>query len=155
MGHRVFASLGLLAACASALAQAPAPADGAALFAAHCQACHQPGAVGAPGIAPPLVGNIGRHAASEEGRRYLLRVALTGMVGSITVDGVRYAGNMPSFAAALSDAELAAVLRHVLGSYEKVADVAWLTPEQLAAARQAGGSPNETHKMRGRLPAGG
>lgn len=152
MGRRVFASLGLLAACASALAQAPA--DGAALFAAHCQACHQPGAVGAPGIAPPLAGNIGRHAASEEGRRYLLRVALTGMVGSITVDGVRYMGNMPSFAA-LSDAELAAVLRHVLGSYEKVADLGWLTPEQLAAARQAGGSPNETHKMRGRLPAGG
>ena len=152
MGRRVFASLGLLAACASALAQAPA--DGAALFAAHCQACHQPGAVGAPGIAPPLAGNIGRHAASEEGRRYLLRVALTGMVCSITVDGVRYMGNMPSFAA-LSDAELAAVLRHVLGSYEKVADLGWLTPEQLAAARQAGGSPNETHKMRGRLPAGG
>lgn len=153
MVRRVFASLGLLAACTTALAQAPA--DGAALFAAHCQACHQPGAVGAPGIAPPLVGNIGRHAANEEGRRYLLRVALSGMVGSITVDGVRYTGNMPSFAAALSDAELAAVLRHVLGTYEKVADLGWLTPEQLATARQAGGSPNETHKMRGRLPAGG
>lgn len=152
MASRVFATLGLLVACASL--QAQAPADGAALFAAHCQACHQPGAVGAPGIAPPLVGNIGRHAASEEGRRYLLRVALTGMVGSVTVDGVRYTGNMPSFAA-LSDNELAAVLRHVLGSYEKVADLGWLTPDQLAIARQAGGSPNETHKMRGRLPAGG
>ncbi|WP_295007276.1 cytochrome c [uncultured Dechloromonas sp.] len=151
MARRVFASLALLAACGGALAQA----DGAALFAAHCQACHQPGAVGAPGIAPPLVGNIGRHAANEEGRRYLMRVALTGMIGSITVDGVRYTGNMPSFAVALSDAELAAVLRHVLAGYEKVADLAWLTPEQLAATRQAGGSPNETHKMRGRLPAGG
>src|SRR5574343_1667487 len=148
MGRRVFASLGLLAACASALAQGPA--DGAALFAAHCQACHQPGAVGAPGIAPPLVGNIGRHAANEEGRRYLMRVTLTGMVGSITVDGVRYTGNMPSFAAALSDTELVAVLRHVLGTYEKVSDLAWLTPALLAAVRQAGGTPNETHKMRGR-----
>lgn len=155
MVRRVFVSLGLLAACSATLAQAQAPADGAALFAAHCQACHQPGAVGAPGIAPPLVGNIGRHAANEEGRRYLLRVALTGMVGSITVDGVRYTGNMPSFAATLSDDELAAVLRHVLGTVEKVADLGWLTPEQLAAARQAGGSPNETHKIRGRLPAGG
>ncbi|WP_150429023.1 cytochrome c [Dechloromonas sp. CZR5] len=153
MVRRVFVFLGLLAACSATLAQVPA--DGAALFVAHCQACHQPGAVGAPGIAPPLVGNIGRHAVNEEGRRYLLHVALTGMVGSITVDGVRYTGNMPSFAATLSDAELAAVLRHVLGSYEKVADLAWLTPEQLAAARQAGGSPNETHKIRGRLPAGG
>ena len=153
MVRRVFVFLGLLAACSATLAQAPA--DGAALFAAHCQACHQPGAVGAPGIAPPLVGNIGRHAANEEGRRYLLRVALTGMVGSITVDGVRYMGNMPSFAATLNDAELAAVLRHVLGTYEKVTDLGWLTPEQLAAARQAGGSSNETYKMRGRLPAGG
>ncbi len=153
MMHRVFATLGLLAVCASAAAQAPA--DGAALFVAHCQACHQPGAVGAPGIAPPLAGNIGRFAASEEGRRYLMRVTLTGMVGSITVDGVRYTGNMPSFAAAMSDAELAAVLRYLLGNYEKVADLGWLTPEQLAAVRQLGGSPNETHKMRGRLPAGG
>src|SRR5574343_261345 len=100
MGRRVFASLGLLAACASALAQAPA--DGAALFAAHCQACHQPGAVGAPGIAPPLLGIVGSH----------------------TVDGVRSMFNMPSFADDLSYAKMAAGLRHVLGTYEKVADLA-------------------------------
>lgn len=153
MKHRLFAMLGLVLTCATAVAQAQT--DGAALFAAHCQACHQPGGIGAPGIAPPLVGNIGRHATNDEGRRYLMRVTLTGMVGSITVDGVRYTGNMPSFAATLSDGELTAILRHVLGSFEKVSNLDWLTPDQLAAVRQSGGNSNETHKMRGRLPAGG
>lgn len=129
-------------------------ADGAALYSAHCQACHQPGGVGAPGIAPPLAGQLGRFAASEAGRQHLLRVPLTGMVGSITVDGVRYSGNMPSFAS-LSDAELLALLKHVLGTLDGVADLSWLTPARLAEVRAAGGSPNDTHKQRARLATGG
>lgn len=145
----------LLSAALLVLAAAPLSAQdkaGAGLYATHCVACHQVEAVGAPGVAPPLAGNIGRHASTAEGRAYLARVPLTGMVGAINVGGVRYVGNMPSFAK-LSDGEIASVLTHVLGSYEAVGDLGWLTPEFVAAVRQAGGTPNETHKLRGHLPA--
>lgn len=126
---------------------------GSGVYAAHCVACHQPDGQGAPGVAPPLAGNVGRHAASPEGRNYLARVPLTGMVGSITVDGVRYIGNnMPSFAA-LSDDDIASVVGYVLRDFNGVTDVTWLTPAFIAGVRQMGGTPNETHKQRGRLPA--
>ena len=145
----------LLSAAFLTLAAAPLLAQdqaGAGLYATHCVACHQVEAVGAPGIAPPLAGNIGRHASSEAGRAYLARVPLTGMVGTINVGGVRYTGNMPSFAK-LTDGEIASVVAYLLATYEGIGDLAWLTPEFVAAIRQAGGTPNETHKLRGRLPA--
>jgi len=130
---------------------------GAGIYATHCVACHQPEGQGAPGVAPPLAGNIGRHVASPEGRNYLVRVPLFGMVGTITVDGVRYLGNnMPSFVA-LSDANIAGVVGYALREFNGVTDISWLTPEFVASVRQAGGTPNETHKQRARLPvaAGG
>ena len=145
----------LLSAAFLMLAAAPLLAQdqtGAGLYATHCVACHQVEAVGAPGIAPPLAGNIGRHASSEAGRAYLARVPLTGMVGTINVGGVRYTGNMPSFAK-LTDAEIASVVAYLLATYEGIGDLAWLTPAFVATIRQAGGTPNETHKLRGRLPA--
>lgn len=126
--------------------------SGAALYATHCVACHQAEAVGAPGIAPPLAGHIGRHAGNEAGRKYLVHVPLTGMVGAITVDGVRYTGNMPSFAA-LSDDDIARVVGHVLREFNGVSDLSWLTPEFVGAVRKVGGTPNETHRQRARLPA--
>jgi hypothetical protein len=74
------------------------------------------------------------------------------MVGTITVEGIRYYGNMPSLAT-LSDTEIAAILGHVLRDFDGVADLAWLTPEFVAGVRKGGGTPNDTHKLRGRLPA--
>ena len=142
----VFTTIAGLFAVGAALAQ-----DGTALYATHCVACHQAGGQGAPGVAPPLAGNVARHAASVEGHSYLVRVPLTGMVGTITVDGVRYLGNnMPSFAS-LGDAEIAAVVAHVLRDFNGVSDVAWLTSDFVASVRKAGGTPNETHKLRGKL----
>ncbi len=124
---------------------------GARFFSERCVACHQAGGVGVPGIAPPLAGNVGRMAATEEGRAYLTRVLLVGMVGAIKVDGVRYNGNMPA-QSALSDSDLAGVLSYVLQDIEQVRDVAWLTPDYVGTQRRAGGSPNEIHKLRARLP---
>lgn len=148
---RLLLAAALLVGATGALAEV----KGEAIYAAHCVACHQPGGQGAPGVAPPLAANVARHAQSEAGRNYLVRVPLTGMVGTITVDGVRYLGNnMPSFAGTLGDAEIAAALRHILGDFNGQAELAWLTPDFVAAARQAGGSPNETYKLRGKLPAG-
>ena len=144
-----FLALGL---ALPALAGEAAGGEGARLYATHCVACHQVEAVGAPGIAPPLAGTLAKRAASEEGRQYLVKVPSTGMVGAITVEGVRYNGNMPAFPS-LSDGEIAAVLGHLLRDHNGVTDLAWLTPEFVAAVRQAGGTSNDTHKLRGRVMA--
>lgn len=128
---------------------------GAGVYARACVACHQPGAVGAPGLAPPLAGKLAGHAGSDAGREYLVRVALTGMVGTINVDGVRYVGNsMPGFAA-LSDGEIAAVLAYVLRSFNGHSDLTWLTAQFVASVRDKGGTPNATHKLRGQLSTTG
>jgi len=154
MRHLLIASLLLLNA-GGLLAENVRSKAGAEVYAAHCVACHQSDGQGAPGVAPPLAGNVGRHVTSAEGRNYLTRVPLTGMVGTITVDGVRYMGNnMPSFAT-LSDSEIANVVGYVLHDFNGVADVDWLTPEFVASVRQSGGTPNETHKQRGRVSLAG
>jgi hypothetical protein len=72
------------------------------------------------------------------------------MVGPITVQGTRYTGSMPSFAQ-LPDADLAAVLNHVVGSFNAgtlpdthqpytAADLAEARAEQLA--------PHQVRKLR-------
>jgi mono/diheme cytochrome c family protein len=124
--------------------------DGAALYAANCVACHQADAQGTPGIAPPLAGMLAKHAETPGGREYVVRVPLTGMVGGITVNGVRYNSNMPSFAA-LSDAQVAAILGHVLREFNGVAATDWLNPEFVQSVRRQGGTPNDTHKLRTQL----
>lgn len=123
---------------------------GARIYAERCIACHQAGGAGVPGIAPPLAGNVGRMAGSEEGRAYLARVLLVGMVGAIKVDGIRYSGNMPA-QAALTDAEIADVLGYLLKDIELLSDLSWLTPGHVASQRRAGGTPNDVHKMRARI----
>ena len=94
-------------------------ASGAELFAAHCQACHQAAGEGTPGIAPPLAGTLAKRAALPEGRAWLVQVLVSGLTGPITSRGEPYNGVMPP-AAALSDAEVAAVLGHVLTQFNGV-----------------------------------
>lgn len=154
MRHLLIASLLLLNA-GGLLAENVGSKAGAEVYAAHCVACHQSDGQGAPGVAPPLAGNVGRHVTSAEGRNYVVRVPLTGMVGTITVDGVRYLGNnMPSFAA-LSDSDIAHVVGYVLRDFNGVSEVDWLTPEFVESVRQSGGTPNETYKQRGRVSVAG
>lgn len=127
-------------------------ADGTAVYGKHCVACHQPGAVGAPGLAPPLAGNIGQAAASDQGKRYLASVVLHGLSGAIEVDGVRYQSVMKAFGPALTDDDAAEVLGHLLRDIEGVPNTDWLTPAYVAGVRAAGGSPGDNHKLRGKLP---
>ena len=125
-------------------------ADGAALFSTHCTACHQPGGVGVPGLAPPLAGTLGERLKIA-GRGYLPRVVTHGLTGPITVNGQRYAGAMPSFAAQLDDEALAAVLNHVVTGFNGDS-----MPEghqsfsaaELADARADKLAPNEVRKLR-------
>lgn len=83
---------------------AGAAADGKALYAAQCAACHQPGGKGLAGVFPPLDGS--EWVTGNE--RMLANILLHGIDGEIEVLGVKYQGSMPPFER-LSDGELAAL----------------------------------------------
>lgn len=90
--------------------------DGKAVYDAHCAACHQPDGAGALGLAPPLAGTLGKRMAVPEGRQYLAGIVIAGLAGKMESKGVIYEGLMPSWQQ-LSDGELAAVLNHVLTTF--------------------------------------
>lgn len=128
---------------------APAQAaTGAELFAANCQACHQASGEGAPGIAPSLTGTLAKRAALPEGRAWLAQTLVSGMTGPITSRGEPYNGIMPPFVA-LSDADLAAVLGHVLAKFNDGAPGP--AAEDFAAARARSVKPSEHRAQRSRL----
>ena len=81
----------------------------------HCQACHQPEGAGIPGIFPPLRNRLAKIAATPEGREYAATVLISGLVGTIEVDGQRYVGAMP--AQGLSDEEIASVFNYVMANF--------------------------------------
>jgi len=97
---------------------AQAAVDGAALYTQHCMACHQATGAGIPGAFPPVAGHIGELVAAD--RAYPAKLVLFGMMGAIEVKGVAYAGVMPGLAAALSDADVAGILNHVLTAWDDI-----------------------------------
>lgn len=124
--------------------------DGAALFAQNCVSCHQASGQGIPGAFPPLAGHVGDLVASD--RAFPPKVVLFGMAGPITVNGVAYAALMPVFGDRLDDAELAAVLNHVLtawGDADTLGDAFEpYTADELATWRELGLSNTDVHALR-------
>jgi mono/diheme cytochrome c family protein len=118
-------------AAAGAVASADAPADGAALFASRCAACHQADGKGVPGAFPPLAGSP--WPTGDAG--VAARILLSGLSGPVDVLGTTYQGAMPAFGEQLSDAEIAAVLTHVRGSFGNAAGA--VTAAQVAEVRAA------------------
>lgn len=127
----------------------PAGADGAALYATHCVACHQPDGNGAEGLAPPLAGALGKLAGVAGGREYLAQVMVSGMVGKITSGGVKYDGNMP--AAPLSDDEMSSVMGYVLSTFN--ASSQEMPAALFARARGKRLQPAAVRKQRERIRA--
>jgi mono/diheme cytochrome c family protein len=111
--------------------------DGAVIFAARCAPCHQATGTGLPGVFPPLAGSNWVNGRDTT----LIQILLHGIQGTLTVNGASYNGNMPTFGAQLSDAEIAAVLTHVRshwgnkGGPVSASDVA--TQRAASAARSA------------------
>ena len=140
-----FFSLALLA-CGGAVQAA----DGKAVYDANCAACHQPDGAGALGLAPPLAGTLGQRMAVPEGRQYLSGIVVSGLAGKMVSKGVTYEGAMPSWLQ-LSDAELAAVLNHVLSNFNAAELPAAHQPfdaETLAVARAKKPSAKELRAWR-------
>lgn len=95
---------------------------GATVYAAVCQACHQPNGQGNPsqGI-PPLAGSewvVGGEASPAR----LARIVLYGLSGPITVAGRTYNGQMPAQGGSLKDYQIAGVLTYVRNSFGNKGD---------------------------------
>lgn len=103
--------------------------DGKAIFLLNCAVCH--GAAGrGGGPYPPLAHNEVVNAVDSAG---IIQTVLNGRTGPITVGGVQYGGNMPSWRGQLSDAQIAAVLTYVRTAWGNGAPA--VSEDQVAAAR--------------------
>jgi mono/diheme cytochrome c family protein len=115
-------------------ADTPAYSQGADAFHTNCGMCHGAAGAGVPALAPPLLSEPARFAASAEGRRQLVITLLYGMFGEITVGQSHYNSQMPDFAR-LDDATLAATLNFVAFDLAHAADAKPFSPEEIAAER--------------------
>jgi cytochrome c5 len=115
-------------------------ADGKAAFLTRCSMCHQAAAQGLPGQFPRLAGRAGQIAQTPEGRQYLVRVALWGLVGPIDVDGGTINGVMPGVATT-SDDEMSAILNHLIGLGKPTKAARPFKPAEIAAVRAEGRVP--------------
>ena len=132
----------------AALSPAVQAADGAALFGQHCASCHQPDASGAVGLAPALKGAHWQKLGADRG--YLPTVITHGLSGPIQVNGQPFVGSMPAFAGQLDDASIAAIASHLRGLQGAQGEAPYTEPE-VAAARQAAGSPPQSRQRRVQL----
>ena len=111
MSGRISLAVILALACTSALAL-----DGKAIYDANCASCHQPDGAGAVGLAPPLLGTLGKRVSLPAGRRYVAGVLIAGLAGKLESKGVVYNGIMPNWQQ-FSDDELAGVANHILTTF--------------------------------------
>ncbi|MDX1403146.1 MAG: cytochrome D1 domain-containing protein [Woeseiaceae bacterium] len=115
-------------------------ARGETVYLQNCAACHQPNGQGLAGAFPPLANSD----YLQGDRKQVMRAALFGLSGPITVNGVEYNGVMPSMGY-LSDEDLAAALTYVFASWGNneaavsVAEVAALRAELGEAGEMVAG----------------
>lgn len=116
---------------------AGAAAQGKRVYEAVCGICHNADGAGKPGQAPPLAGS---EWVNTKGINRLAHIPLEGLNGSVTVEGKEWNLNMAAMGAALSDADLAAVLTYMRTSWgNKAGEV---TPDDVKKIRDAiGGHP--------------
>jgi mono/diheme cytochrome c family protein len=127
---------------------------GSTVFESQCVVCHQAGATGMEGLAPPLTKLPAVFASSEAGRAHLLHTLLGGMVGPISVDGGSFNFKMPSFAA-LSDEEIANVANYLVFAIDKApASTKPITAAAVAKARKAALTPDDVYAERAHVVGG-
>ncbi|HZR18313.1 MAG TPA: cytochrome c [Verrucomicrobiae bacterium] len=97
-----------------------------------CVACHQADGNGLPGQNPPLAGS---EWVNEKAPGRVIRIALNGLSGPITVKGLPFNGAMVPWKDVLSDEEIAAVLTYVRQNKEWGNNAPEVTPEQVKAVR--------------------
>ena len=127
-----------------------AQADGAALYAQHCAACHQADGGGTVGLAPAIKGEHWTRLGADRG--YLPMVLVHGLSGAIKLGSATFVGSMPAFGGQLDDAALAALATHVR-RLQGAADAPYAADE-VRAERARPGSPPQTRQRRAQILAG-
>lgn len=102
---------------------------GARVYAQNCQSCHGEAGAGVPGAFPALAGDPVVNGANADAH---VRVVLHGLSGK-PIGSARYSAQMPSFAAQLNDAEIAAVVDHERTSWGNSGPI--VTPEEVRKDR--------------------
>jgi mono/diheme cytochrome c family protein len=150
MFKKAVAAAGSLCVAWSAAVAQTTPADHGAKIYQRCAACHLPNGQGVPGAFPTLAGRVSQAAARDDGRDYLVMTVVAGVMGAIDVDGKTIRGIMPA-QAGLADADIAAVLNHVIVMPDASAVKARpFTAEEVAAikARHQQSTPSSVHTLR-------
>ncbi len=105
----------------------PESREAATLYTANCAGCHQPLGRGIPGAIPNLAGNPAVQAADPNN-------VIQAMLNGIPAGGGY--GAMPSFAATLDDAQIAAITNYVRTAWTPATGTA-ATPAMVASLRRA------------------
>jgi mono/diheme cytochrome c family protein len=104
---------------------------GKAIYGKTCIACHQATGQGSPGQFPPLRGS---EWVNEQEPGRVIRIALQGLHGPITVKGMSFNNTMVPWNI-LSDSDLAAVLTYVRQNKDWGNKAPAVTPAQVKAIR--------------------
>jgi mono/diheme cytochrome c family protein len=107
------------------------PSRGAQLYQQICAACHMPDGNGVPGMQPSLAASS--VVSGDPGT--LIRAVLLGPAQVLPATRTKYAVQMPPFAAAMNDADLAETLTFVRRAFGKGASP--ITATQVAATRRS------------------
>ncbi len=103
------------------------------LYLVHCSRCHRPDGLGSRDLFPPLA-KSDLIAANPE---VIIPIALQGMSGDITVNGLSYYGQAMPQIDYLTDRELASVLTWVLNQWNNPGGE--ITAKKVAEYRKAAG----------------
>jgi len=110
-------------------------ARGRAVYGSLCGLCHGNDGLGKPGQVPPLAGS---EWVNTRGVQRLARISLAGLNGNIQVEGKDWNLSMAAMGAALSDADLAAVLTFIRQSGGNQGGA--VTADEVQAVRAAMGA---------------
>ena len=97
-----------------AQSKSTASINGKQIYDSKCAACHQGGGTGIPGAFPPLKGS---KWVTDKNVDVPIQIVANGLSGEITVDGHKYNGMMPAFAASIKPQEMAALVTYIRTSW--------------------------------------
>lgn len=124
-----------------------APPAGAALYAAHCAACHGPGGEGIAPMFPALARNPVMNSPSPIS---LIRVTLLGSTPVATAAGGPPGPPMPAYATQLDDQAIADIVGYIRASWGNQGSA--VSAKAVAQVRKAAGAPAAAPKAAATAP---
>jgi len=108
-------------------------AAGKLVYTMSCAPCHQMTGLGAPGVAPPLVGS---DWVTAEGANRIIRIVLHGAAGPIKVKGADWNLAMVPWKDSLDDKQIAAVISYIRQNKDWDHKASPVKPDQVAKVRK-------------------